>query len=115
MDCLFCRIVGGDVPATKVTETGRTLAFRDLAPTAPTHVLVVPKRHIDHAGTIVADDADVVAEMFITAQHVARIDGIDDSGYRLVLNVGADSGNTVNHLHLHIIGGRSMGWPPFRS
>ncbi len=114
MDCLFCRIVSGDIPATKVTETERTVAFRDLSPTAPTHVLVVPKRHIDHAGAIVAADGPDVAEMFTTAQEVARIDAITDSGYRLVFNVGADSGNSVNHLHLHVIGGRSMGWPPFR-
>jgi histidine triad (HIT) family protein len=115
MDCLFCRIVSGDIPATKVTETDRTFAFRDLSPTAPTHVLVVPKIHIDHAGAVTADHAPDLAEMFTTAQEVARIDGIADSGYRLVFNVGADSGNSVNHLHLHVIGGRSMGWPPFRS
>lgn len=115
MDCLFCRIVSGDIPATVVTQTDSTFAFRDVSPTAPTHVLVVPKRHIDHAGTIVASDAAVVADMFTTAQDVARIDGIADSGYRLVFNVGDDSGNSVNHLHLHVIGGRSMGWPPFRS
>ncbi len=115
MDCLFCRIVSGDIPATIVTQTDRTFAFRDLSPTAPTHVLVVPKRHIDHADAIVAADADVVAEMFTTAQVVARMDGISESGYRLVFNVGVDSGNSVNHLHMHVIGGRSMGWPPFRS
>lgn len=115
MDCLFCRIVTGEIAATKVAETDLSLAFRDLAPTAPTHVLVVPKRHVEHAGVLAAADAADVADMFTTAQEVARIDGIDASGYRLVFNVGDDSGNSVSHLHMHVIGGRPMGWPPFRA
>ena len=113
--CLFCRIVAGEIPSTKVCESDRSFAFRDLNPTAPTHVLVVPKSHIDHAGAIAADHADSIADLFVTAQEVARIDGISATGYRLVFNVGEDSGNSVNHLHLHVVGGRPMGWPPFRA
>lgn len=113
VECLFCRIVAGEIPSTIVYESDLSVAFRDLNPTAPTHVLVVPKVHIDHAAAITAADAESVADLFVTAQHVARADGIDGTGFRLVFNVGEDSGNTVNHLHLHVVGGRSMGWPPF--
>ena len=106
-------MVAGEIPASKVTEGPQTLAFRDLHPTAPTHVLVIPKVLIEHAGVIDASHGEVVAEMFMTAQAVADIDGLSDRGYRLVLNVGRDSGNSVAHLHLHVIGGRPLGWPPF--
>ncbi len=112
-NCLFCRIAAGAIAATKVHETDLSLAFRDLNPTAPTHVLVVPKRHIANADTIVPGDGPVLEDMFGCAQTVANIDGITESGYRLVFNVGEDSGNTVAHLHLHVVGGRPMGWPPF--
>lgn len=111
--CPFCRIVAGQIPSTKVVETSRTLAFRDLNPTAPTHVLVIPKRHIANAHEVTVDHAEDVAEMFTTAQAVASKEGIATSGYRLVFNVGADSGNSVAHLHMHVVGGRAMGWPPF--
>ena len=113
MPCLFCRVVAGEIPATKVIESERTFAFRDLHPTAPTHVLVVPKEHIEHAAAIGPEHAAIVAEMFVTAREVAEIDGIAERGYRLIFNVGADSGNTVPHLHLHVVGGKPMGWPPF--
>ena len=115
MDCLFCRIVSGEIAATKVAETDLSLAFRDLAPTAPTHVLVIPKRHVEHAGVVEADHAADLADMFTMAQEVARTDGIEASGYRLVFNIGTDSGNSVPHLHMHVIGGRPMGWPPFQA
>ena len=113
MDCIFCRIVAGGIPAEIVHDAPLCLAFRDLNPTAPTHVLVIPKRHIEHSGVVAQSDGDVLAAMFVCAQRVAEIDGLAESGYRLVLNVGDDSGNTVPHLHLHVIGGRRMGWPPF--
>lgn len=112
-DCLFCRIVAGEIPADVVADTELTLAFRDLNPQAPTHVLVVPKRHITDAGTVVAADAADVGALLVTAQQVAEAEGIAERGYRLVFNVGADSGNSVGHLHLHLIGGKPMGWPPF--
>jgi histidine triad (HIT) family protein len=112
MDCLFCRILAGEVPSTEVVSTDTTYAFRDISPTAPTHVLVIPRRHIEHAGTVVADDGPVLADMLLTAQEVARVEGLEERGYRLVFNVGEDATNTVPHLHLHVIGGRSLGWPP---
>lgn len=112
-DCLFCRIVAGDVPATVVAESPRTLAFRDISPQAPTHVLVVPREHLVDAAAIEPAHAASVAELFVTARHVAQLEGIAERGYRLVFNVGDDSGNSVPHLHLHVLGGRRMGWPPW--
>jgi histidine triad (HIT) family protein len=114
VDCLFCRIVAGAIPATVVAETDLTLAFRDVNPTAPTHVLVIPKSHIANAGVVDATHGATIAQMFTTAQQVAETDGLADRGYRLVFNVGEDSGNTVAHLHMHVIGGQPLGWPPFR-
>ncbi len=111
-DCIFCRIVAGELPADVVARTPRCLAFRDLDPKAPTHVLVVPVDHIDHAGELGPEHADMLAEVFDTARTVAEGDGVAASGYRLVFNVGDDAGNTVPHLHLHILGGRPMAWPP---
>ena len=111
-DCLFCKILAGDIPADVVLETEGTYAFRDINPTAPTHVLVIPRKHIEHAGEVKAEHGAVLAEMLDTARRVAEADGIAEGGYRLVFNVGRDSGNTVPHLHLHVIGGRGMSWPP---
>jgi histidine triad (HIT) family protein len=113
MSCLFCRVVSGEVPATRVAESERTVAFRDLHPVAPTHVLVVPRDHIEHAAAIGPEHAATIAELFVTARQVAESEGIAARGYRLVFNVGEDSGNTVGHLHLHVVGGTAMGWPPF--
>lgn len=113
MSCLFCKIVAGDVPATVIHRTATTLAFRDVAPTAPTHVLVIPVRHIEHAAATGPEDAEVLQQMLAVAAEVAALDGITESGYRLVFNVGPDSGNSVAHLHLHVVGGHPMGWPPF--
>lgn len=112
-DCIFCRIVAGQIPATTVAESARSLAFRDLNPQAPTHVLVVPKRHITDAGEIGEQDGPDVADLFLTARQVAAAEGIDTRGYRLVFNVGEDAGNSVPHLHLHLLGGRGMPWPPW--
>ena len=111
-DCLFCKIVAGDVPSDEVASSEGTYAFRDVNPGAPTHVLVVPRRHIESAATLTVNDADTLGEMIATAQHVARQEGIADSGYRLVLNVGDDALNSVPHLHLHVLGGKRLGWPP---
>ena len=111
-DCLFCRIVSGAVPSTEVLSTSGTYAFRDIAPGAPTHVLVVPREHLTHAGELGAEHADLLVEMFATANEVARAEGVAESGYRLVFNVGPDALNSVPHLHLHVLGGRRMGWPP---
>lgn len=111
-DCLFCRIVAGEVPSTAVAETETTFAFRDISPAAPTHVLVVPRRHIDTAATVESEDGPLLADMLLTAQAVAEQEGIAASGYRLIFNVGEDAMNSVPHLHLHVLGGRRMGWPP---
>lgn len=111
-DCLFCRIVAGELPSTEVAASEHSYAFRDLNPGAPTHVLVVPRRHITDAAGLCADDAEVLADLFVTAQAVVRSEGLEESGHRLVFNVGPDSGNSVPHLHLHVLGGRHMGWPP---
>jgi histidine triad (HIT) family protein len=109
-DCLFCKIVAGDLPSDQVASTDRVLAFRDIHPAAPTHVLVIPKEHVvDNAGGLAAEHADLLAELFLTAQRVAEQDGVSASGYRLVFNVGDDALNSVPHLHLHVIGGRQLG------
>ncbi len=111
-DCLFCRILAGEVPSEEVLSSPGTYAFRDIEPGAPIHVLVVPRRHIADAAAVGPGDAPVLAEMLATAQAVARSEGVADSGYRLVLNVGEEARNSVGHLHLHVLGGRLMGWPP---
>jgi len=111
-DCLFCRIVAGDVPSAAVASSDATYAFRDIDPAAPTHVLVVPRRHIADAAGLGPDDGPLLAEMFATARAVAAGEGVDATGYRLVFNVGEDARNSVPHLHLHVIGGRGLGWPP---
>jgi histidine triad (HIT) family protein len=107
-DCIFCRIVAGELPSQVVLESERSFAFRDLNPQAPSHVLVVPRRHIDDASAVVASDADDVADLLVLARQVAEAEGILDTGYRLILNVGEDAQNSVGHLHLHVIGGRPM-------
>ena len=113
-DCLFCNIVAGAIPADLVFENDEVLAFSDIAPQAPTHVLVIPKLHIENAGTIEGDHRDVVASLMLATQQVAQIEGIDgeDRGYRLIMNVGPDAANSVPHLHIHVLGGRSLTWPP---
>jgi len=111
-DCLFCRIVSGAIPSTAVASSDLSFAFRDLNPQAPTHVLVVPRAHIATADDVRGDHAADVADLFVTAQDVARREGLMPDGYRLVFNVGEISGNTVPHLHLHVLGGRRLGWPP---
>ena len=110
--CLFCRIIRHEIPSTEVLSTERSYAFRDLNPQAPTHVLVVPRVHIATADDVTADHRDDVADLFTTAQAVALSEGLMPDGYRLVFNVGEISGNSVPHLHLHLLGGRRLGWPP---
>jgi len=113
-DCLFCGIVAGDVPADIVHRDERTVAFRDIAPQAPVHVLVVPRNHIADASTVGAADADDVVALLVAAKAVADAEGIgsEERGYRLAFNVGADALNSVPHLHLHLLGGRAFDWPP---
>lgn len=111
-DCIFCAIVAGEVPSQEVASTERTYAFRDINPALPVHVLVVPREHIESADTVTPEHAGVLAEMLETAQRVARDSDLAGRGYRLVLNVGDDAQNSVPHLHMHLLGGRPMGWPP---
>jgi len=111
-DCIFCRILAGDLPAEGVASSPLTFAFRDVSPAMPTHVLVIPRRHIESAATLEPSDAEVVGEMFQTARRVAESEGLAERGWRLVFNVGDDARNSVAHLHLHVLGGRPMEWPP---
>lgn len=110
-DCLFCSIVAGDVPAEVVHVTERTVAFRDINPQAPTHVLVVPREHHRDAGALAAADPQASAELVTTAAAVAAAEGHGEA-YRLVFNTGAGAGQTVFHAHLHVVAGRDLGWPP---
>jgi histidine triad (HIT) family protein len=111
-DCLFCAISSGELPSTEVLSTDLVYAFRDLTPVAPTHVLVVPREHIADAAEIGTGHGDLLVEMLDAGRRIARAEGLEERGYRLVLNVGPDSGNSVAHLHLHVLGGRQLGWPP---
>jgi histidine triad (HIT) family protein len=107
--CLFCRIVAGEIPAEVLRETERTLAFRDIAPKAPVHVLLIPKEHIPSAAELGREHAEVVADLLQDAQHLAKAEGVDESGWRLITNVGPHSGQEVFHLHFHLLGGRPLG------
>lgn len=111
-ECLFCQLVSGDIPADVVLETPTTLAFRDIAPAAPVHVLVIPKQHHRDVAAIVEADPHLLAEVMSTAVDVARSEGMADDGYRLVANTGAGGGQTVFHAHVHVLGGRGLSWPP---
>ena len=111
-DCLFCRIVTGELPSMKVHEDDLVLGIRDIAPRSPTHILLMPKRHIASALDLTDDDAPLVGRLFTVAADLARSEGIADAGYRLVSNVGAWGGQSVDHLHIHLMGGRAFEWPP---
>ena len=111
-DCLFCRIVAGEVPSKEVLSTERTYSFFDINPVAPVHFLVVPRRHITNAAEVQAGDGDVLVEMFTTARAAAHAQGMSEGGYRIVFNVGPHALNSVPHLHMHVLGGQQMGWPP---
>jgi histidine triad (HIT) family protein len=108
--CLFCRIVRGEIPAKIVAETDECLAFRDINPQAPVHVLVIPREHV--ASLNEARDPALVGRLALVAADIARREGIAESGYRTVINTNAGAGQTVFHIHLHLLGGRRMGWPP---
>lgn len=111
MSCLFCKIAAGEIPADVVHETERVMAFRDLNPQAPTHVLVIPRVHFDNAAALAATDPAYAGEVLAVAADVAAAEGLA-GGYRLVANTGVDAGQTVDHLHWHLLGGRSLSWPP---
>lgn len=111
-ECLFCRIVAGTVPATVVHRDERTVAFRDIDPKAPTHILLIPTTHYDNVAQIADSDPATLAALVGTARDVALAEGLAESGYRLVFNTGAGAGQSVFHAHLHLLGGRRMTWPP---
>jgi histidine triad (HIT) family protein len=111
MDCLFCKIIAGTIPSKKVYEDDKVFAFEDINPGAPTHVLIIPKRHLEGLDKATAEDAELLGYMQLIAAQIGRDRGIED-GYRTVLNVGPRSGQSVFHIHLHILGGRDLKWPP---
>jgi histidine triad (HIT) family protein len=110
--CLFCRIVAGEIPASKVYEDDRLIAFNDINPQAPMHVLVVPKKHVATLNDVTAAEDDLVGAMVRTGAAIAKERGFDGSGFRTVFNCNAQAGQTVFHIHLHVLGGRVMTWPP---
>ena len=110
-DCLFCKIIAGEIPSKKVYEDEHTFAFEDIDAKAPTHVLIVPKKHIEGLNTAAGDEAEILGRCHLTAAKIARERQIED-GYRTVLNVGPKSGQSVFHLHVHLLGGRDLRWPP---
>lgn len=111
-DCLFCRIASGEQDADVVAEEDRWLAFRDINPQAPIHVLIIPKQHVGSVDDLEPEDRDLAGELVLAARRVARQEGLSDDGYRLVANTGRRAGQSVFHLHFHVLGGRSMKWPP---
>ncbi len=111
-DCLFCKVVSGDVPAQVLREGQRTVVFRDINPQAPTHVLVIPRQHHADVAALAAADEAALAELLREAHAVATDEGVAESGYRVVFNTGAGAGQTVPHAHAHVLGGRGLRWPP---
>jgi histidine triad (HIT) family protein len=110
--CLFCRIVRGEIPSKVVREDTDTFAFRDIDPRAPTHVLIVPRKHIASVNDVGEQDATLIGRLYLAAREIAAADGVADAGYRLVMNTGAAAGQSVAHIHLHLLGGRGLSWPP---
>ncbi len=111
-DCLFCKMVSGEIQPDVVYEDEGVLAFRDVNPQAPTHVLVIPKAHIATTNDLDADNADVVGRLYLAAKQIADDEGIAEPGYRMVMNCNPGAGQSVYHIHLHLLGGRPMSWPP---
>lgn len=111
-DCLFCRIVAGDIPSTRVHDDDLVIAIRDITPRAPTHILLMPRRHIPSAADLTEADGALLGRLFAVGADLARSEGIAAGGYRLISNVGRWGGQTVDHLHFHLMGGRSFTWPP---
>jgi histidine triad (HIT) family protein len=110
-DCLFCKIISGDIPSTNVYRDEQVTAFRDINPSAPTHVLIVPNKHIDSVNMLINDDEPLMGHLFVVAKQLAAQEGIAEGGYRLIINSGADAGQTVHHIHLHLLGGAPMKHP----
>ncbi len=111
-DCLFCRIVDGDIPAEIIHESESTIAFRDITPQAPTHVLIIPRRHISTINNLNEGDEELVGSLYLAAKEIAQQESLTDDGYRVVMNCGEGAGQSVFHIHLHLLGGRLLNWPP---
>lgn len=111
-DCLFCKIAAGEIPSKKAYEDEQVQAFYDIDPQAPVHVLIIPKKHIESALALAPEDDAMLAHMFRVAQKLAKELGVAEKGFRLVFNTGAEGGQSVPHLHMHLLGGRNLGWPP---
>ena len=112
MSCLFCKIVAGEIPARRVLEDDHMVAFHDLDPKAPVHVLVIPRRHVESVGSAEPGDAELLGRLLLACRQVAEATGVASGGFRVVLNTNADAGQSVPHLHAHVLGGRSLAWPP---
>jgi len=111
-ECLFCKIVAGEIPTQRVHEDEHVLAFRDIAPQAPTHILIIPRKHISSINEATEEDETVLGRLLLTAKLLAASEGLAEDGYRLTINTGDHGGQTVYHIHLHLLGGRQMRWPP---
>ena len=111
-DCIFCKIINGDIPSNKIYEDDKVYAFNDINPEAPVHFLVIPKEHIESANALNENNSDIVAHIFKVINKLVIEQGIAEKGYRIVNNCGEDGGQTVKHLHFHVLGGRSLQWPP---
>lgn len=107
-DCIFCKIIKGDIPSTNIYKDEQVTAFRDINPVAPTHILIVPNKHIDSVNMMIVDDEPLIGHLFTVAKQLAAEEGIAEGGYRLTVNTGAEAGQTVFHIHLHLLGGRQM-------
>jgi histidine triad (HIT) family protein len=111
-DCLFCKFISGEIEPKIVYEDSDVMAFRDISPQAPCHVLIVPKRHISTLNDLVPEDAELMGKLYLAAAKVAKKEGVDEAGYRTIINCNEQAGQTVFHIHLHLLGGRRMSWPP---
>lgn len=112
MDCIFCNIINGEIPSVKVYENEYVYAFNDISPVAPVHVLIIPKEHVESINDINEENADIVSKVYLAAVEIAKQLGIDKTGYRIVTNCGEAAGQTVHHIHFHLLGGRDLAWPP---
>ncbi|MFD3157587.1 histidine triad nucleotide-binding protein [Haloimpatiens sp. FM7330] len=111
-DCIFCKIIKGEIPSNKVYEDDKILVFKDIEPQAPVHILIIPKKHITSLNELSKDDAQIIAHVFMKVQELARELGVSENGYRVVTNCGVDGGQTVEHVHFHMLAGRNLQWPP---
>lgn len=111
-DCIFCKIIKGEIPCEKVYEDDIVLSFKDISPGAPSHILIIPKKHISSLNELTDEDSKIVAHVFVVLKEIVKKLGIDKTGYRIVSNCGEDGGQSVPHIHFHVLGGRTLQWPP---